>query len=71
MCECAEARAWREYWSEEAIRARLDAEVRLYQRICAERWASVAEDTKRDDARIKLDPGAPSFAELERRRRER
>jgi hypothetical protein len=57
-CDCREARAWRAYWTAEAIAARLREEVDLYRRICHERWVSVFADSKRPEARI-----APSTAE--------
>lgn len=70
-CGCPEARAWRQYWTEEAIAERLEAEVRLYQRICHERWSSVINDV-RGVARMDNTPPRTgvSFAELERRRNE-
>lgn len=46
MCDCAKARAWDAYWTEEAIAERLDAEVRLYQRICHERWQAAMNDVR-------------------------
>lgn len=69
MCECPEARAWRAYWTDEAIGERLEAEIRLYQRICHERWTAAQQDTKAPDARLHLGD-YPSHAELERRRGE-
>lgn len=69
-CGCWEAQAWREYWSEDAIRDRLAHELDLYREICHQRWGDVARDTKADGARIKLDPGAPTHAEMARRRAE-
>ena len=71
-CECAEARAWRQYWTEEAIAERLDAEVRLYRRICDERWGDAMNDV-RGERRMRPDPAPsswPAHAELERRRAE-
>lgn len=68
-CNCPEAVAWREYWTVEAIAERLQHETELYRKICHERWQSVAEDTKRDEARLPASDG-PSYAELARRRAE-
>lgn len=70
MCDCAKSRAWDAYWTEEAIAERLDAEVRLYRRICHERWQAAMNDV-RGDARMSNAPTPPRaepFAVLEARR---
>lgn len=65
-CQCPQARAWREYWTVEAITSRLAHEIDLYRRICHERWTAAMRD-----AAGAVRAQGTSHAELERRRREK
>lgn len=70
-CQCREARAWREYWTVEAISERLAHEIELYRQICHRRWSDAMNDV-RGRHRIEDVPPVhtrPTFAELARRRR--
>lgn len=67
MCDCPEARAWREYWTREAIAERLERETELYRKICHERWTAACQDARAPAARLHLG-GYPSHAELVQRR---
>lgn len=72
MCDCPEARAWREYWTVDAIAERLQHEVELYRALRRDAWAAdidAAHPYFRDAPRTPR-WNVPTFAELERRRNE-
>ena len=71
-CDCRQARAWREYWTAEAIAERLRHEVELYRALRRDAWAAdidAGHPWFRDAPR---EPrwNVPTFAELEARRAE-
>lgn len=72
-CGCREARLWRAYWSPRAIAERLRLDLDGERKRCHDRWTSAMNDVRglaRIGESILPNPGAPSHAELARRRRE-
>lgn len=72
MCDCREARAWREYWSPEAIAARLAHEVALYRDVIRDavwRGGSTSPVPPRKPPMKKV-PLPTDYVELERKRAE-
>jgi len=71
-CQCPDAQKWRAYWTPAAIAERLSAELDRARRAAYDGWWSdidAASEAFRNAPRPKLH-NVPSFAELERRRRE-
>lgn len=71
-CNCREARAWRAWWTADAIGERLAAELALYRRIIRDAvwWGgSTSPVPPRTDHRMSRVELPNSHAALERRRR--
>lgn len=72
-CDCPEAKAWRAYWTREAIAERLRAEVELYRGIIRDavwRGGSTSPVPPRVDARMSNVEMPDSYAAMAKKRRE-
>lgn len=77
QCQCPQARAWRAYWTRDAIAERLQEEVELYRGIIfravfwGNRYYGRQEDPPRVDCSMSTVDLPESFAAREKRRAEK